>query len=356
MPDTRPRVVFTDGICNACHYHATKPGIDWAARRAEFIVLVKRHKKHPVYDCIVPFSGCKDSAVIAYRLKYELGLHPLLVTFGQMIWTDVGRHNFNKVCDAGLDIQYWRMNQEVSKKLCRKFLVERGHPKTHYDAAVNAVPVLASNQMGIPLIVFAEHGETEYGGRVLSEDSRKFRNLTEVLENCVGDDARNWEGDGITEKDLYPYIYPETNSTAVYWSYFMGPWDIYENAVFARKRIGFNVAHPERYVSDAPWPWGRSDGSFEGFDSIDDSIDDLDYYMMFKKFGFGRATRMASRLIQYGHLTREKGLEYVERYDGEFPTKYLPQILQYIDMSMQELKSLIEKHDEKLSVPQSPIR
>ena len=49
----------------------------------------------------------------------------------------------------------------------------------------------------IPLVFYAEHGESEYGGRVLSEESKKIRNLTEVIEHQIGDDPRNWVDDEI---------------------------------------------------------------------------------------------------------------------------------------------------------------
>ncbi|KKK79149.1 hypothetical protein LCGC14_2836390, partial [marine sediment metagenome] len=88
----------------------------------------------------------------------------------------------------------------------------------------------------------------------------------------------------------------------------------------------------------------RSDGNFIGWDSIDDSVDDLDFFMMHQKFGFGRATRMASRLIQGGHMTREDGLRLVRKYDGEFPKMYMPQILEYLDMDLAELMAVVEQH------------
>lgn len=341
MPSSRPRVVFTDGECNACHWARERQEIDYEDRRNRFLALVAEKKQHPAYDCIVPFSGGKDSAAIALRLK-DMGLNPLLVTYGQLMWTDVGRRNFDRVCNAGFDIQYWRVNQDVSRKLARRFFIERGHPKQHYDAAVNSVPVHAAMQNGIPLIIFAEHGESEYGGLVLSEEHRRKRDLAEVLENQVGDDARNWATDGITEAEIWPYTYPENveGIEAVYYSWYF-PWDIYENAGYCKQQLGFEQARNGPTTID--W-WGKSDGSFEGFDSIDDKIDDLDYYMMWIKFGFGRATRMASRLIQRGHMTREEGLELVRMWDGEKPSTYLPAVRRYLKMTDREMSEVIEKH------------
>ena len=346
MPDTRPRVVFTGGVCNACLWAEEKKSIDWNARAVEFESLFQPTGNG--YDCIVPFSGGKDSAMIAWRLKYEHGLNPLLVTYGQLLWTDVGRRNLDRLCNAGFDILYWRVNQKVSRHLSRRFMVERGHPKQHYDAGVNTVPLIAAVRFNIPLVFYAEHGDTEYGGLVLDEESRRTRNLTEVLEHCIGDDPRNWATDGISEADLAPYLYPSADDIervgvkAFYFTYFF-PWDIYENALQSRDRLGFEQA----WNGTTTWNYsllGKSDGSFEGFDSIDDKIDDLDYYMMHVKFGFGRATRMASRMIQNGHMTREEGLELVRRYDGEFPESFMPDVLEYMRMTREELYAVVDLH------------
>lgn len=384
MPDTRPRIVFTgDGtsgaplVCNACLWAEERKGIDYGKRNREFHEIVQRSRStgHPTYDCIVPFSGGKDSATIAWKLKHEQGLNPLLVCYGQLLWTDVGRRNFHRVADAGFDTLYWRVDQRVSRSLARRFFIERGHIKQHYDAAVNAVPLITAVNFGIPLVFFAEHGETEYGGLVLDEESRRTRNLTEVLENQVGDDARNWATDGLTERDLYPYVYPDaqdierTGVRAFYYSYFF-PWDIYENAKFTRERMGFeqaghykaivttekylhygrerrrSVSTPLRALYENPatqW-WGKSDGSFEGFDSIDDKCDDLYLYMMYRKFGFGRASRMASRLIQRGHMTREHGLELALRYDGAAPMSYIDDVAEYLGMTVDEIWATCDSH------------
>jgi len=336
MPSTRPRIVFKDGVCNGCTHSQEKQEIDWDARKKEFLEVIEQYRGSGPYDCVVPFSGGKDSAAIAWRLKHEFGLRPLLVCYGQMLWTSVGRANFDRVAKAGFDIIYWRVDQRVSRKLARRFFIERGCPKIHYNAGVNAVPLRTAIAFNIPLVFFAEHGESEFGGLVLDRESQRTRNLTEVLEHQIGDDPRNWAIDGIAENELVPYIYPEAEDIervgvkAFYFSYFHR-WDIHENYVLVRDEMGFEGVE-------------RSDGNFVGWDSIDDCIDDLDFFMCSPKFGFGRATRMASRLIQGGHMTREEGLKLVRKYDGEFPKMYMPQILEYLDMDLAELMSVVEQH------------
>ncbi|MEL0144950.1 MAG: N-acetyl sugar amidotransferase, partial [Alphaproteobacteria bacterium] len=154
MPSTRPRIVFDDtGVCNGCLNADAKDDIDWAARKAEFEQLVEENrpaKGH--YDCIVPWSGGKDSSAIAWRLKHDYGLNPLLVTFSPMIPTDVGVHNREALLRAGFDHLFVRPNQLVARHLARRFLSERGNPKVAWDAGINATPMQAAVHYGIPLI------------------------------------------------------------------------------------------------------------------------------------------------------------------------------------------------------------
>ena len=337
MPSTRPRIVFKDGVCNACENAKQQQEIDWDARKTEFLEVIDEHRSDGPYDCVVPFSGGKDSAAIAWRLKHEYGLNPLLACYGQLMWTEVGRANMDRVAKDGFDIIRWGVNGNISRRLARRFFIERGCPKIHYNAGVNAVPLRTAIAFNIPLVIYAEMGEQFYGGLVLDEESKRTRNLTEVLEHQIGDDPRNWAIDGISENELTPYIYPDRHLIslnrvrAFYFSYFH-KWSIYENYQLMRDHLGFVGVQP------------RTDGSFENYDSVDDKIDGLDFFMMGVKFGFSRCTRIVSRLIQSGDMTREKGLALVKQYDGEFPEMYIDDVLEYLSMTRGELEEIIELH------------
>jgi hypothetical protein len=231
-----------------------------------------------------------------------------------------------------------RPDQRVSRRLARRFFRERGNPKLHWDAGVNAIPVQIAVNFGIPLIFYAEHGESEYGGRVLSEEHRKIRDFTEVIENQVGDDARNWVDEEIRERDLSPYVYPDAAEVdrvgvkALYFAYFFR-WSMYENYQYMRDKLDFRCD-----------PKGRTDGTFTDFDSLDDKIDNLYYYMQWIKFGFGRATRDACRMIQNAQMSRDEGLALAARYDAEFPTTFFQENLEYLGLSATEFAELVDLH------------
>ena len=340
MPDSRPRIEFAaDGVCNACRHAEDKDRIDWDARRAEFVELIEtlRPKNGP-YDCVVPWSGGKDSSAIAHKLKFEFGLNPLLVTFSPLLPNQVGMHNREQLVRLGFDHLTIRPNQKVARRLARRFFVERGNPKVAWDAGVNAAPLQVAAKFGIPLVFYAEHGESEYGGRVLSEEHRKVRDLAEVLEHQIGDDPQNWLDEEIEERDLAPYLYPEPEDVerigvrALYFAWFFR-WSMYDNYEYIRDRIDFRTE-----------PKGRTDGTFTNFDSLDDKIDNLYYYMQFVKFGFGRATRDACRLIQNRRMSREEGLRAARDYDDEFPSTHFRENLEYLGLDEPEFTEIVDLH------------
>lgn len=340
MPDTRPRIVFdASGVCNACLHGDQKETINWPERREEFLDLIEQFRpRHGSYDCVVPWSGGKDSSAIAHRLKFEFGLNPLLVTFSPLLPNSVGISNREQLIDLGFDHVFVRPNQKVSRALAKRFFIERGNPKVHWDAGINAVPVRVAIQYNIPLIFYAEHGESEYGGRVLSEEHQKTRDFTEVLEHQIGDDPQNWVDTDITERDLAPYIYPpfedieRVGIRALYFGYFFR-WSMYENYEYIRDKMDFRINEN-----------GRTDGTFTNFDSLDDKIDNLYYYMQFVKFGFGRATRDACRMIQNQQMSRDEGLALVKQYDDEFPKSHFLENLEYLSLSESEFTEVVDLH------------
>ena len=142
----------------------------------------------------------------------------------------------------------------------------------------------------------------------------------------------------MASRDLGPYIYPEAGElsavgvTAVYFSYFFR-WSMFENYQYIKEKIDFMTA-----VN------GRTAGTFTNFDSLDDRIDTLYYYLQHIKFGFGRASRDASRMIQNGHMTREKGLRLAREYDAEFPAADFPSQLDYLGLSEEGFHEIVDRH------------
>ncbi len=348
MPDSRPRIVFNkDGICNACVNSFEKQKANWENKKKEFLKLVNEikknsQKKNLSYDCIVPWSGGKDSTSIALKLKFEYNLNPLLVTFSPVIINGIGEYNRNLLSKIGFDTIFIRPNQKVAKYLSKRFFIERGNPKVAWDAGINASPVRVAINYDVPYIFYAEHGESEYGGLLLSKESKKKRDLREVIEHQIGDYPENWVNDEISFQDLNPYIYPtekeikNKNVQAYYFSYFF-KWSMLENYEYTIKKIPNFKTNID----------GRTKGTFTNFDSLDDKIDCLYYYMQYIKFGFGRATRDACRMIQNNQMSRNEGIKLARKYDHEFPDEDFEEVLKYLEITEEEFENIVNKHRNK---------
>ena len=54
------------------------------------------------------------------------------------------------------------------------------------------------------------------------------------------------------------------------------------------------------------------------------------------KFGFGRATDYVNEEIRLGRISRNEGIEIVEKYDGNCGDHYIKSFCDYIDMSVEQ--------------------
>jgi hypothetical protein len=80
----------------------------------------------------------------------------------------------------------------------------------------------------------------------------------------------------------------------------------------------------------------RTSGTYSKYSSIDDKVDDLHYYTTYIKFGIGRATYDAAQEIRSGDIEREEGVALVRRFDGEYPERFLPELLRYLSLPEKE--------------------
>jgi N-acetyl sugar amidotransferase len=332
-----------DGVCDACRYAVRKEEIDWERREEELLVLLDRHRRSDgFYDCIVPGSGGKDSAYAAHVLKYKYGMHPLTVTWPPTLYTDYGLRNFrNWVEVGGLDNITFKPSGRVHRLLTRLAVENLLHPfQTFILGQKNLAPKIAI-QYRIPLVFYGE-SEAEYGNP-LAETQTSLRDksyfaMKDLSEIHLGGVAvpELMEKHGLSLNDLMAYLpedYRRLEQARIevhYLGYYL-KWTPQESYYYAVENTGFQAR-----------PF-RTQGTYSKYNSIDDKIDDLHYYTTQIKFGLGRASYDASQEIRNRHLTREEGVALVHRFDGEFPDKYLPEVLDYLGMDRDAFLGLTER-------------
>lgn len=340
ISNQRPRITFDeDGICSACRYaERKKHAIDWNMRHKELLELLdKRRSKDGSFDIVVPCSGGKDSAIVAHKLKHKYGMHPLTVTWAPHLYTDIGWQNFQSFIASGFDNIMGMPNGRIHRRLTRLAFEHLGDPFQSFIYGQKAFPMQIATKFKIPLIMYGENGEVEYGGDSKNENNPKHDLSGDLLTHYFsGVGPMQWTEYGIAIEDLRVYMPPDLEemiSLGVE-SHFFGYYDCWlpqENYYYAVEHTGFH-ANPD----------GRSEGTYSKYASLDDRIDGFHYYMAFIKFGIGRTTSDVAHEIRDGHLTREEGVALVRQFDGEFPKKYLSDFLEYTGLTEEEFWRIVD--------------
>ena len=96
-----------------------------------------------------------------------------------------------------------------------------------------------------------------------------------------------------------PFMNTSKNIKMAKWSYFE-PWDSYRNYLVAKEYCGLKES-------------GNSNsGTFTNFAQNDQALYSLHAYMMYLKFGFGRATQDAGIEIRRGSMTRDQAVNFMK--------------------------------------------
>jgi N-acetyl sugar amidotransferase len=347
MPDTKPDLhIDLEGICNACRSFQQRREVDWDQRYQDLLkVLDKYRQKDGVnWDCIVPVSGGKDSTYQVVRML-QLGLNPLCVTSTTCDLSSLGRANIENLKRLGVDYIEVSPNPLVRAKLNRVGLTQVGDISWPEHVGIFTIPVRAAVQFNVPLIVWGENSQNEYGGpAAAAENNVLTRRWLEEFGGMLGMRVSDLIGqESIEAKHLIPYTYPSDEElrrvgvTGLFLGHYI-PWDGLSNTLIAQAN-GFQTY--QKVV----------EGSMVNYENLDNHHTGIHDYFKFLKFGFGRATDLACLHIRRGRLTRQDGIETVKRLDGLFPWEYLGKslkdILQPLDISVDEFIRLCDQFTNK---------
>lgn len=347
MPDTKPDLRLDDeGVCNACRSYEKRKGVRWDVRRLELLKVLEKYRRPDGsnWDCIVPVSGGKDSTYQVVRML-QIGLNPLCVTSTTCDLSELGRKNIENLKHLGVDCVEMSPNPHIRAKLNRIGLTQVGDISWPEHVGIFTIPVRAAVQFNVPLIVWGENSQNEYGGpAAAAENNLLNRRWLEEFGGLLGMRVTDLIGiEGIEPKHLICYTYPSDEElarvgvTGLFLGHYL-PWDGLSNTLIAQAN-GFRSY--DKVV----------EGSMVNYENLDNHQTGIHDYFKYLKFGFGRATDLACLHIRRGRITRQDGLAAVKRLDGKFPWEYLGKplkdILRPLDMTVDEFVRLCDKFANK---------
>lgn len=213
LPITWETLYFDkEGVCNICHnWNRKDKNINWQEREKAFRSIVDDAKKqNDLYDCIVPFSGGKDSTFTLWKIVKDYNLKPLVVSFDHCFYRPRTLENRERTFrKLGVDVITFTPNWHIIKKLMLESLIRKGDFCWHCHAGVFAYPMQIAVKFNIPLVIWGEGGG-EYEGYFKFDDLEQTDEWKFNRRLVLGIRAEDMAGFiGCKLRDLAPYIYPD---------------------------------------------------------------------------------------------------------------------------------------------------
>ncbi|MCH2132776.1 MAG: N-acetyl sugar amidotransferase [Phycisphaerales bacterium] len=345
-PVTAESLAFdSDGACSVCkQIDYKRESIDWTERREQLDELINRYRGKYDHDCIVPFSGGKDSTFTLWYIVKELKLKPLVVRFNHGFFRPQLRENcelaFRRL---GVDVLEFTPNWQVVRKLMYESLVRRGDFCWHCHTGIFSYPMRVALQQQVPLVVWGEP-TSEYSSFYSYDeeelaDERRFNRVVNLGINA--EDMLGMMDDTISDypvdlRDLKPFTYPPTSElrkarvSSVFLGYYI-PWDV-------RKQT-------EIIQDELDWKGDVVEGVPPGYEyeKIECYMQGVRDYIKYLKRGYGRTSHLVSIDIRNGRIDRDRGLELMQAYDGKRPPS-LDLFLDILGISEARFMEIVGRH------------
>lgn len=348
MLETHEMLTFDkEGVCSVCRQIEHKENIDWSAREKELFDFLEQYRGKGSYDCIIPFSGGKDSTFQAYSLVTKFKLKPLIVSFDHGFYRPTHLKNVERtVKKLGVDYLKFKSDWQVVKKLMKESLMRKGDIMWHSHCGIYAYPMQVAVKFKVPLVIWGESTAeyTSYHNFEEPEevDEKRFNRMGNLGINA--EDMAGFLDGTVTMRDLEPYQYPKLADLRAikFRSICLGnyiPWDTKKQSEIINKELGWQGDHVEGIPYERYW-----------YEKIEDAFQGIQDYLKWIKRGMSRMTHLASIDIRNGRMTRDEGLKLIEEWEGRRPAS-LDVFLKAINMTDKEFHDIALTHVVAPHVP-----
>ncbi len=340
LPETMPFIKFDSaGVCNYCKNYKLR---NKPKPKEELFNLVEKYRREKGNDCIVPFSGGRDSCYGLHLVVNELKMKPVTYTYDWGMVTDLGRRNISRMC-AELGVENIIVAADISQKRKNIAMNLKAWLKSPHLGMISVLTAgdkhffryveTIKRQTGINLNLWGVNPlevthfkagflgikpdfeeERVYAHGALKQINYQYKRLKAMLESPGYFNSSLWDtlsGEyyrSFTEKKDYYHIFD-------YWR-----WD--------EKLIEDTLeTYDWEKAVDTNTTWRIGDGT-AGFYN----------YVYYTVAGFTEHDTFRSNQIREGEMTREKAMELV--IDENRP-RY-PNVRWYLDVLGMDFKEVIK--------------
>ncbi len=333
LPETYETIEFDNGSCNICKTRVARDETDWTGKKAQLDTLIESHRGKHDYDCIVPFSGGKDSTFTLWYLMNEYKLKPLVVRFDHGFMRDTLEENNDRTFrKLGVDVIGFRPNWKVVKKLMLESLRRKGDFCWHCHTGIFSYPMRLAVKFNVPLVIWGEPS-TEYtsyysSNEIETVDETRFNRFVNL--GITAEDMQYMID--VEPRDLLPYTYPDVAdlNRIDYNSVCLGsfiPWDVKSQVEVIQRELGWKGDEVEGMPSDYP------------YEKIECWMQGTRDYIKYLKRGYSRVSQMVALDLRNGRITKERA-EALIAEEGKKPPS-LDLFLDYVGLDENEFNEII---------------
>jgi len=349
LPETYETIEFDSfGVCNICRQQEfKKEKVDWSERKKMLDALVGEYRGKYDYDCLIPFSGGKDSTFTLYFLMKEYRLKPLVVQFNHgFLRPNLLANNERTFKKLGVDFLSFTPNWKVVKRLMLESLIRKGDFCWHCHTGIFSYPMHVAIKYQVPLVFWGEPSSEytayyDYRENDIEQvDETRFNRFVNL--GITAEDMKGMISDGfdLDPRDLAPYTYPPVRDLKRlrYQSVCLGsfiPWDTRRQSEIIMEELGWKGDQVE----------GMPPGKYP-YEKIECYMQGVRDYLKYLKRGYARVSQMAALDIRNGRMEKAEAEKLVRDWEGKKPPS-LQLFLEYLDLSEEEFNQIVRK----LAVP-----
>lgn len=339
LPDTHETINFDEmGVCNICRQSEAKHTvIDWDERKLMLDDIVAQYRDIGEYDCILPFSGGKDSTFQLWYVVHKLKLKPLVVRFDHWGYRPlVSKNNERTFKTLGVDVLQFTPNLHTVKILMKESLKRTGDFCWFCHTGVFAHTMQISVRYSIPLVIWGE-STSEYRAYHSAEELEELNNnlFNQIINlSITADDMFKYLNGTISERDLNPFRFPRDEELE----------KIGAKSIWLGNYIKWNTrSNVEIIKSELGWEGQAVEGIPPTYDyeKIECKFQGVRDYCKYIKRGHGRTNHLMCIDIRNGDIDRAAALELVQIWDGKRPAS-LDYFLRFLDMEEDEFINMVK--------------
>lgn len=341
VPETVDTITFDDtGVCSVCRQVEYKQQkIDWPQRGVQLQEIIAKHRDKGLYDCIVPYSGGKDSVFQLWYVVTQLKLKPLVVRYNHWGYRPLVDENNTRVFKRlGVDVVEMTPSFHVVRELMLESLKRRGDFCWHCHTGIYAGVMHMAVRFETPLIFWGESTAEYHSWYTFEEmeevDEKRFNRL--MNQGITADDMYEFLQGRVARRDLWMFDYPKRKDLIrlQVQSICLGnyiEWDTKRQVEIIKRELGWKGQEVEGVPPQ--YDYEKIECSFQGMRD----------YAKYVKRGYGRANHVLSIDIRNGRIPRREALQLEQQFDGKRPAS-IDWFLKMLQITEQEFYEILEKH------------